>query len=99
LFKDAEADTTNSSTTQGQWNVTEASRVLHYMEHICEPRADLSATFPSFAHDSLFGTTQYNRHLDGRNITDNTTDNLQDRKLLSFLRNVIIFMTIQYAMH
>jgi hypothetical protein len=86
LYEDA---VTNSSTTQGQWNVTEASTLLHYMEHICEPRADLSATFPSFAHDLTFGVIQYDRNLHGQNITDDTTDNLQDRKLRSFLKNVM----------
>jgi hypothetical protein len=89
LFDDAEDEAVNStSSTPEQWNITEASTLLHYMDHICKPRADMSSSFPCRAQEPFLGTRDYQRQLKGEIITDDMKTHFQKRKLLRFLKKV-----------
>jgi hypothetical protein len=74
-----------------QWNVTEASTLLHYMDHVCTPRADMSAVFADLAPDDPFGGINYQRQLKGEYIADGSY-NLENKKLFRFLKNVILLI-------
>jgi hypothetical protein len=89
LYDDAEDEAVNAtSSTPEKWNITEASKLFHYMGHICEPRADTSSLFPCRAQKSFLGKRDYRRQLKGEIITDDMKTHFQKRKLLRFLKKV-----------
>jgi hypothetical protein len=70
LFDDADDGAVHSTSTQEQWNITESSILLHYMDHICNPRADMSSLFKNLKQGSPFTTRDHLRQLKGKIITD-----------------------------
>jgi hypothetical protein len=74
--------------TSEQWNITEASTLLYYMDHICEPRADMSSLLKRRAQEQFLGGRDYQRQLEGKIITDDMKTHFQKRKLLRFLKKV-----------
>jgi uncharacterized damage-inducible protein DinB len=89
LFDDADDEAVNStSLTTEPWNITEASTLLHFMDHICKPRAEMSALFEKLKKDSPFTTRDYLRELEGKIIKDDMKSHFQKRKLLRFLKKV-----------
>jgi hypothetical protein len=68
--------------------MTEASTLLHYMDHICKPRADMSSLFKRRAQESFVDKRDYRRQLKGEIITDDMKTHFQKRKLLRFLKKV-----------
>jgi hypothetical protein len=77
---------------QQQWNVTEASTLLHYMDHVCAPRADMSAVFKELAPENPFRGINHPRQLRDKYIADGSY-NLENEKLIHFLKNVILLYT------
>jgi hypothetical protein len=83
---------TSNTIMKQQWNVTEASTLLHYMDHVCTPRADMSAVFKDLKPENPFEGINYQRQLKGKYIADGSY-NLENRKLFRFLKNVILIYT------
>jgi hypothetical protein len=90
LYLDADEIVGSSNTSmKQQWNVTEASTLLHYMDHVCTPRADMSAVFKDLKPENPFEGINYQRQLKGKYIADGSY-NLENEKLIRFLKNVIL---------
>jgi hypothetical protein len=61
------------------------------MDHVCTPRADMSAVFEDLAPDNPFEGVDYQRQLEGKYIVDGSY-NLENEKLLRLLKNVIYYI-------
>jgi hypothetical protein len=63
-------------------SIVEASTLMYFMDHICEPQTGLSMAFPNMRRENLFGLVPYEKQLTGRVIKDDGENLLLKRELL-----------------
>jgi hypothetical protein len=63
-------------------SIVEASTLMYFMDHICEPQTGLSMAFPDMRRENLFELVPYEEQLKGRDITDNGENILLKQQLL-----------------
>jgi hypothetical protein len=77
-------ETTSSNDFSEQWNSTEISTWMYYMEHICQPQT----SFAENIGDSIYQHYSYQLALQGIKVTDDACSNYQRTKLIPFLKKV-----------
>jgi hypothetical protein len=75
---------TSSNDFSEQWNETEISTLMYYMEHICQPQT----SFAENIGDSIYHNYRYQLALERIEVTDDACSNYQRTKLIPFLRKV-----------
>jgi hypothetical protein len=63
-------------------SIVEASTLMYFMDHICEPQTGLSMAFPEMRRENLFELMPYEEQLTDRDIKDDGENLLLKRQLL-----------------
>jgi hypothetical protein len=63
-------------------SIVEASTLMYFMDHICEPQTGLSMAFPYMRRENLFGLVPYKDKLKGRDVTDDGENLLLRQRIL-----------------
>jgi hypothetical protein len=93
-FMIASSNSTISNVTNSTWNIVEASALIYFMDHICEPQTSMRASFKVFSAESVYNSLEYMDYLQSLNITDDA--DFYQRKVVSRIKTVITITIIGF---